>query len=34
MIAVTSEVVADFEWPTPTHGAMFSIDGLKSKPEM
>jgi hypothetical protein len=32
VIAVTTIAVAGFKWPTPTHGAIFSIRGLKSKP--
>ena len=33
-VTVIAVTVAGFEWPVPTHGAIFSIPDLKSKPGM
>jgi hypothetical protein len=34
MVSVPLATVAGFEWPVPTHRAIFSIRDLKSKPGM
>jgi hypothetical protein len=34
MVTVLMVTVPGSEWPTPTHGTVFFIPGLKSKPEM
>ena len=34
MVSVPLATVAEFEWPVPTHCAIFSIRNLKSKPGM
>ena len=31
LVTVPMVTVADFEWPVPTHGTIFSIRHLKSK---
>ena len=32
VVTVPTVTVAGFEWPVPTHGTIFSIPDLKSKP--
>jgi hypothetical protein len=34
VVTVPMVTVAGFEWPVPTHGTIFSLPDLKSKPGM